>query len=280
MEKRLPELRDWESTRDTLHAYAKVIGAVPRALAQPHPKWWHVSLKVSEESLDTNIFQPQGVEDIYLQLSMDFREHAVKLFKDKKVSYQVSMKDGLSTIDLADELEGHLRSVGIGVQLERAKIEGTSVRAYDPPLAGAYFEALSMVEGVMQGVRTDLGVETGIVNFWPHNFDLAFEWFSDTVIPFEGQNGTVPAQINFGFAPGDSSHVRPYFYSNPWPFDENLTQYPLPSGAQWYLQSWQGSLLAYDTVAHSDVFGELLEEYFLAVFRLASPLLSKDILSR
>lgn len=184
MEKHLPELRDWESTRDTLHAYTKVIGAVPRALARPHPKWWHISLKVSEESLGTDIFQPLGMEDINLQLSMNFREHAVKLFKDKVVTYQTSMKDGLSAIDLADQLEGHLRSLGIGVELERTKFEGMAVRAYDPPLAGAYFEALSMVEVVMQGVRAILGVETGIVNFWPHNFDLAFEWFSDKMIHY------------------------------------------------------------------------------------------------
>jgi hypothetical protein len=273
MEKYLPELRGWETTRDTLHAYSKVISTVPRSLAQPHPKWWHVSLKVFEESLGTDIFQPRGMEDIALQLIVDFRDHSVKLLKDKKVSYQTSMKDGLSAPELANQLERHLHSLGIGVELERAKIKGATTRAYDPPLARAYFEALSIVEAVMQRVRMKLGVETGIVNFWPHNFDLAFEWFSDKMIHYmhDGKSSESPAQINFGFAPGDRSHARPYFYSNPWPFDAKLNTKALPSGAGWFQESWEGSLLAYDALTGVEDFDLKLTDFYKAIFSLASP---------
>ena len=45
----LPELpAAWEGTRATLHAYALAVAAIPRAYAEAHPKWWHVSLKLTD----------------------------------------------------------------------------------------------------------------------------------------------------------------------------------------------------------------------------------------
>ena len=48
-----PDLGDWFQTRDTLHAYARVLGAVRRQLTPPHPRWWHASLRVNTEGLTT-----------------------------------------------------------------------------------------------------------------------------------------------------------------------------------------------------------------------------------
>ena len=276
----LPILRDWESTRKTLHAYAKVVGSVPRALASPHPRWWHVSLKVSERGLQTDRFHPIENRGVSLQLLMDFHDHAIKIFRNDTLSYQISMCDGLTVQDLAEKIEAHLHKIGISVELEIAIFEGTVVGIYNSTVAEDYFRILTRVEGILKKVLAKLDGDVGIVNVWPHNFDLAFEWFSEALIPSEHQNGASPAQINFGFAPGDITHARPYFYSNPWPFDENLTENSLPSGAQWFQQSWQGSLLAYDTVASDEAFEEKLEEYFLTIYRLASPQLSKSMLSR
>ena len=172
----LPKLRDWESTRKTLHAYAKVLGSVPRALATPHPRWWHVSLKVSERGLQTDRFHPIENRDVSLQLLMDFHDHAIKIFRNDTLSYQGSMCDGLTVQDLAEKIESHLHTIGIGIELERANFEGDVVGIYDPIVAEDYFMILTLIEGILKKVQVKMDGDVGIINFWPHNFDLAFEW--------------------------------------------------------------------------------------------------------
>lgn len=273
----LPEFKDWEPTRATLHAYAKVIGTVPRALAEPHPKWWHISLKVAPEGLTTDRFRPLDGSDFTLQLLMDFTTHSINIYQDDELSLQVSMKDGLSVLQLADQIEDHLHSLGVEVELERAKFDGTEIGNYDSSVVEVYFRAVSSVDEVIKDVRESLDGDIGIVQLWPHNFDLAFEWYSPKVVQYEhnGELSEAPAQINFGFSPGDSSHPSPYFYSCPLPFDEDaFVELPLPSGARWFQASWEGSILPYDTLKSEPDFRTLLKDYFLAVYQLASPRLS------
>ena len=45
---------EYEPTRETLHAYARAVGSVPRAHGIAHPLWWHISLKVRPEGLVTD----------------------------------------------------------------------------------------------------------------------------------------------------------------------------------------------------------------------------------
>ena len=41
-----PKLEDWAETRDTLHAYCKVLGAIRGACTAALPNWWHISLRL------------------------------------------------------------------------------------------------------------------------------------------------------------------------------------------------------------------------------------------
>ena len=50
-------LAGWRETRETLHQRARVIGAIPRALADPHPHWWHISLRPRPGGLSTVAMQ-------------------------------------------------------------------------------------------------------------------------------------------------------------------------------------------------------------------------------
>ena len=43
----------WAATRADLHHRARVVGAVPRALLEPHPHWWHLALQPHERGLTT-----------------------------------------------------------------------------------------------------------------------------------------------------------------------------------------------------------------------------------
>lgn len=266
-----PSLAGWEPTRNTLHGYVQAISSVPRALAEPHPKWWHISLKVQDFGASTDPI-PYGAADF--QLHLDLVEHAARIAARGGEERSISLSDGLSTSQFGGRLLAKLEGLGVQAQVDRERFADDAPRTYDQNHAEAYRQALVSVNQLLVEHRQELSGETGPVQLWPHNFDLALEWFGSKTVSREeqGVRKDLPSQINFGFAPGDSSHPDPYFYSNPWPFAEQLTEEPLPHGARWHTASWKGSLLPYQSLVGQSA--DKLRDYFRAVYQLASPLLT------
>jgi hypothetical protein len=266
-----PALDNWEATKETLHWYCKAVGVIPRAHLEQHPKWWHISLTVLPDGLLTkDIPLPDGGAFF---LKMDLKKHAVTLATSKGESRDFSMTAGTTATAFGEALIAAVAELGLkGGQYAREKFENDAPRSYDPEAAGKYLQAVSLANEVFMQHRGTLEGEKGPVQLWPHGFDLAFEWFGTRRVESNGKE--YPAQLNLGFSPGESSHKQPYFYSNPWPFEEDkLVGRPLPDGARWFTKSWKGTLLPYEELA-GDPLGEArLLEYARRVYELASPTL-------
>ena len=66
-----------------------------------------------------------------------------------------------------------------------------------------------------------------------------------------------------------------YFFANPWPFEaRELIAHPLPGGARWHQQRWQGTILPYAEVSGDPSAEGRLLAYFAEVFKVASPTLT------
>jgi hypothetical protein len=265
----LPPLTDsFEATRATLHAYAHAVGVIPRAHADAHDKWWHVSLKVTPRGLETDSMAlPSGGT---FKLRMDRHTHEVVV--DAEQETRIAMTDGLTGTEMGDHLIAAVAALGLAGEYNREKFENDDAREYDPAAAATYFEAAGRVDAVFKEHLTSLDGEVGQVQLWPHNFDLACEWFGTRVETYE-EEGVVteyPSQLNLGFYP----EGRAYFYSNPWPFEgDKLLGTPLPHGAEWHTEGWEGSILYYDQLAGDPDGLTKLAEYARAVFDVASPTL-------
>jgi len=262
---------DWEPTRATLHAYAHGVGAVPRTLAEPHPKWWHASLKVTADGLVTEpVAVPEGGT---LRFRMDFTAHTVVLETEQGAGASFDMTAGRTGTEFADDLIAAAGRLGVEGEFDRSKFENDEDRSYDPAAAAAFWTAISNVAGLMETHKAAVGGDTSPVQVWPHGFDLSFEWFGTRVETYEeeGESVDYPSQLNFGFYPqGDA-----YFYSNPWPFEgEKLTEIELPHGAVWHTEGWEGTMLPYAEVAGDSDAEAKVAAYARAVFDAASPTLT------
>ena len=267
-------MANWAATLDTLSQYAAAVGVVPRALAQPHPKWWHISLKIQHDGAATDPIPHPDSAGVTFQLLMNLVAHTVDVSTSDGEMRSLSMAEGLSATNFGSQLISLLAELGIEAEFEREKFENDDSRAYDPEAASSFFEALKGTSRVLALHRSGLSGDVGPVQLWPHNFDLTFEWFGTRQVP-HGDEGSLPSQINFGLAPGDSSHTKAYFYSNPWPFEDSLIDRQLPAGAQWFTESWQGSLLPYVEIAGDPAGEKKLAAYFKAVYDISSPLLTE-----
>jgi len=270
-----PSLDDFEPTQQTLHAYSQVAGVVARAHAIPHPKWWHISLKVQPDGLVTdNMPLPGGG---VFHLKMDLLEHEVVLQTSQGVRQSFSMTAGYTAPELADQVLEALSDLGLQGDYAHEKYEQAEVGEYDPRMARRYLTALANIDYLFKKHRATLPGEPGPVQLWPHGFDLSFEWFGSQTVR-SGENGRKqehPAQLSLGFSPGEPDHPGPYFYSNPWPFEEGkLVHYPLPAGARWFTQGWQGSILPYEELTGDENAEERLLAYARTVFEISAPLLT------
>jgi len=270
-----PSLDGWESTRDTLHWYTQAVGVIPRAHAEPQPRWWHISLKVQPDGLVTEpIALPDG-HTLYLVINL--REHKVTLTTSRGEIQDFSMRQGLSSTEFGDRLIAAVADLGLTAKYAREKFENGDPRQYNPDMVDRYLTALLNADRIFKTHRNRLVGKKGLVQLWPHGFDLAFEWFGTRTVEYEegGEIKKYPAQLNLGFSPGEPNHPQPYFYSNPWPFEaEQLLDKPLPPGARWFTGSWQGTLLLYSELAGDDRAPERLLEYARAVYEVSVPLLT------
>jgi hypothetical protein len=266
-----PSLEGWEETRETLSLYAKAVGAVPRALAEPHPKWWHISLEVRPEGLKTT--EMQISRDLRVSLLLDLRAHALRIMGTGREEERLPLDQGTPATAFGDQILERLRAWGIRAEVERDRYQEAGQREYDREMAERYRGSLVAIDHVLEAHKSAIGGDTGPVQLWPHHFDLAFEWFGTKRVRHEeqGQIEELAAQINFGFAPGDATHAEPYFYSNPWPFDRGLLEIGLPAGAEWVTEGFEGSRMGYEQLAGAPGGPQRLLAYYQRVFQAASP---------
>jgi hypothetical protein len=274
-----PPLTNFEPTRETLHWYAKAVGVLPRVHAEAHPKWWHISLKLRPDGLYT---EPMGLPSGgSLRVKMDLTQHKVVFLVDDEEKVEFSLIDGLTATAFGDQILAAAAELGLSGSYERYRFENEDLRRYDADTVPAFWQALVNSHNIFEEFRSSLSGEVSPLQFWTHGFDLAFEWFGPRMVVSEenGQRSEYPSQINLGFYPGNPVDA-PYFYSNPWPFEADfLLDRPLPSGASWYIEGWQGTIFPYDELVGDANAEERLREYARVVHELASPTLQSSFVA-
>lgn len=270
----LPPLApDWEATRATLHRYAQAVGVVPRAHAAAHPKWWHISLQVRPTGLVTVPMVRPGGGSFHLR--MNLRDHAVHLETSLGDHRVFSMTEGRPGTDFGDRILAAVAELGLDGPYARERFESDEPAVYDPSAAETFWSALVNVASVLEEHRLSLDGTVGQVQLWPHGFDVSTEWFGTRTVEAEehGEVQSFPSQLNLGFYPGTD---EPYFYSNPWPFDERLVGEELPHGARWHTDGWEGTYLPYANLAGDPHAAAKLREFAARVHELAAPTLTAD----
>jgi len=257
----------WAGTARALHAYARVLGAVPRAHAEPQAHWWHVGLEIEGAALVTAPVPLSGGG--VLRLGMAPASHTAWMQTTKGFRTDFPLDAGLSANDLADAVLAHASSLGLPDEYDRSRFDSDESHPYDPGAARAYWENLTAVAAVFERRRDELEGEPGRIHVWPHHFDMSFECYGSRQV--ENEDGTTsPAQINLGFNVLDEQ----YLYSSPWPLDEALLEQSLPGPGRWHTDGWRGSMLPFDALLGEQDWEERVLEYAREVFRLGLPSLT------
>ncbi|MEZ4768035.1 MAG: DUF5996 family protein [Caldilineales bacterium] len=234
---------NWQATRDGMKQYARVVGKVRRALAPEEKHWWHVALRMAATGATTGPI-PGGAGSV--ELLLDFANH--RLVATSSSGQQITQPlHGQPIAQFYHETMALLGSLGVAADVDAGQFAGETALEYDRGQAVRLWQAFSAVGLVLAQFKGSLREETGPLVLWPHNFDLAFLWFSGRRVPDQDPADPENAdeQMNFGFEPGDAGIPEPYFYVTAYPKPDGFAGSPLPAGARWQTEGWTGAVLPY-----------------------------------
>ncbi len=225
---------DWMPTRSALQAYTQAMTALPRAAARPDPRWSHVALDPMRNGFAT---WPTPLEDgTSLVAMVDLDDHRVRATAGDDI-IDIDLRPGPTSVSVGDALLELAARHGAEIAVDRERFGTGESRTYDPEAATAFFAQARGAVEALERVNAELSGETAGPHLWPHGFDIATEWFSGRMVD-DGESQS-NAQIAMGWYPSTDSYV----YVNPWPFRDEYAEIPLPGGARWHLEGWQGAKL-------------------------------------
>ena len=243
-------LADWQSTRDTIHVYSKLLGKIRGALTPTQKHYWHVSLRVTIRGLTTT---PLLVNSKTAEFTLDLVNHCLNMQTSRGESIQIPLY-GQSPAALCTETDAAMIELGFTADYDRSLFTDDSEGAYNKTAVSNYWQALTQIDAVFKQFRHSFRRESSPVQLWPHHFDLALLWFSGNLVPDQDPKDPEVAdeQMNFGFVPGDEGIAEPYFYATAYPTPEKFTDEPLPADAYWHTEGWTGAILPYAALTAAD----------------------------
>ena len=246
-------LEEWRGTRDTLHKYAQMIGAVRQSISEPHPHWWHISLRASYKGLTTTpIPNNNGVPGQTFEMILDLTNHQLVIESNFREVMKIKIS-GQSLSALCEETCSLLKDIGVSIPIDKEKFNGGKNCEYVETAAENYWIALKEIERIMNTFRSSLKLERSPVQLWPHHFDLSMSWFSGRLVPGKDPNDAESSkeQMMFGFSTGDDSISDPYFYILVYPIPEGFPDFQMPEYSRWNTDGFVGGVMMYDDFAKS-----------------------------
>ena len=247
-------LEEWKTTRDTLHKYCKMVGAIREKMSAPQPHWWHISLRIGEDGITSLPIQKSTEEkDKTFEVKIDLINSKLLIISSYSETMQIALT-GQSLSALCDETCSLLSDIGINPPVEKPSfIDGKPGKLEAQHLMN-YWTAIKNINNVFEKFKSKLKGETSPVQLWPHHFDLALSWFSGRIIPGKdpGNPEESQEQITFGFSTGDEFIPGAYFYTTAYPTPGNISNLKLPDDAYWNVKGFSGVIMMYNSIVEAE----------------------------
>jgi hypothetical protein len=256
-------LEEWESTKQTLHLWAQIVGKIRMASSAPRNHWWHVPLYVDVRGLTTR--RMHAADGTSFQVDLDFIDHALVVKTSHGQVRSFPLSDGLSVAEFDGRLHAVLAELRVDVAINEIPFgvptttpfpEDREHAAYDRDAVERFWRILDWTDTVFDEYAGWYCGKTSPVHLFWHSFDLAVTRFGGKRAPAMPNADAVTREayshevVSFGFWAGDDNVREPTYYSYTAPEPGGLAARPLhPEQARWVAQG-SGSLatLPYDAV--------------------------------
>jgi hypothetical protein len=279
--------REWETTCDTVHMWAQIVGKTRLALSSPENHWWHVALYVTPLGLTTS---PIPYGESTFDVEFDFVSHNLRIRHASGGQHTIPLYPR-SVADFYNEYLACLQSLGIDVTIRPVPEEFDDTTpfdedrhhdSYDQASVECFRRILVGCDRVLKKFKGGFLGKSSPVQFFWGSFDLAVTRFCGRRAPPRVGAGKVMSEaysheeISCGFWPGDRRypHAAFYAYASPSPagYEKQAVR---PHGAYW--DSAMGEfLLRYENVRASASPEDAILDFCQSTYQSAATLAGWD----
>ncbi|HEX4310932.1 MAG TPA: DUF5996 family protein [Acidobacteriaceae bacterium] len=271
----------WKDTCATLHMWTQIVGKVRLALTPLVNHWWNVPLYVTARGLTTSRIA-YGARAF--ELTFDFLAHQLVLETSEGTVKTLALKPQ-TVADFYAQCMEMLRGEGIEVKIWRMPVEVPNPiafdedrvhAAYDPAMAGKFWQVLLSVDAAFYQFRSEFIGKVSPVHFFWGSFDLAVTRFSGRKAPERPGADSVTREAyshevsSVGFWPGTEGASDAAFYSYAAPTPEGFAASRVrPATARWDTKLGE-YLLAYEDVHTAASPSRALLEFCRSTYEAAA----------
>jgi Family of unknown function (DUF5996) len=280
-------LKDWESTRATLHMWTQIVGKVRLALSPHVNHWWQVPLYVSARGLTTSAI-PCG--DRAFEMEFDFAGRNLTIRKTGMDTTLVALYPR-SVADFYHEVMTALGAIGIEVNIWPMPVEIANPipfgedhehTSYDTEYVQRFHQILLQADAILKEFRGRFIGKASPVHFFWGSFDLAATRFSGRRAPEREGADPITREAyshecsSAGFWPGGGGIAGPAFYSYAAPAPPGYAEYAVLPPAAHYHAGLGEFILMYDDLRLSASPRAALLEFLQTTYEAAANLGSWD----
>lgn len=242
-------------TSETIHSYARLLGAIRAKMTPEQKDYWHISLTTGPQGFRTSPIPFENGSTF--EISMNLISQAVQISTSTGHNRNISLS-GQSEARFTSEVLSILETMNINLDIDLEKFSGGSELEYNPAVASEIFKSYSLIDIIFKTFKGSLTYETSPVQLWPHHMDIAFTCYPHIKESLD--------QIAFGYLTGDEAVEEPYFYITAYPELKDISETTLANDAYWNPDGWQGVVLKYQDLIKADNPGEMLINHLQNTF--------------
>lgn len=210
-------LSEWKETRDRLHKYFRLVGAIREVLSEPLPKAVHTNLLLCKKGITTSTL-PRGDRSAgqTFEVIIEMNRTRISIESNYREPLHIALT-GQSLNALCDETCSLLTDIGIKPPLERPSfLEGTRGK-FDKDHVKAYWRTLKSTERILKQIKSQLPGDSSPVQLHVDTLALSLTWYCKDFFP-----GTIIEEIDFGLSTGDELFPETHFFIQSFPDKQAL----------------------------------------------------------
>ncbi len=251
-----------EEARLQLHYAVQLPMRAGKAILPKQPDYSHTSLDFDfeKQSFACHPLNEQGlVVGVMLPSLTLYCSHG-----SESAEYPL---DGKTRTEATDWLKAHLTNHGFDISkfdkggfplpahpvAENACFNNSDAKAFKAVSAWFNNAAIAIEDAVKKYSHIKPGPAP--VSCWPHHFDIA------SLISFDDSNPETAKSVGVGLSPGDESYSQPYFYTNPWPANQDMNFPDLMAPGHWHNDGFISAIAPATKIMDMNADQKIISDY-------------------
>lgn len=255
------KLAEWIETRDRVHKYCRLVGAIREVLSEPLSKAFHTNLLLCRKGITTSTLRrDDGSAGQSFEVIIEMNRARLCIESNYREPLHIALT-GQSLNALCDETCSLLTDIGVRPPLERPSfLEGTRGK-FDKDHVKAYWRALKSTSRIFKQVKSQLPGDTSPIQLHVDTLVLSLTWYCKEFL-----RGNVIEEIDFGFSTGDELFTEAYFFVQSFPDKQALKNLVDEGSSGFSINDNSKLILPYSEVSKSTGRDTLLYNFFRPIY--------------